>query len=133
MYHNNNGGNDLKDKQRHYKKYLNLRTMIAESAEKFGDKTYLRYFDNDKNICDLSFADFAKKVASLATCFHSLEDTPSRIAILSENRYEWVIAYAAAISSGKVAIPLDKELQFSQAAAFLRIAEADTIFYSAKF
>ena len=54
MYHNNNGGNDLKDKQRHYKKYLNLRTMIAEeSAEKFGDKTYLRYFDNDKNICDL--------------------------------------------------------------------------------
>ena len=47
MYHNNNGGNDLKDKQRHYKKYLNLRTMIAESAEKFGDKTYLRYFDND--------------------------------------------------------------------------------------
>ena len=60
MYHNNNGGNDLKDKQRHYKKYLNLRTMIAESAEKFGDKTYLRYFDNDKNICDLSFADFAK-------------------------------------------------------------------------
>ena len=120
MYHNNNGGNDLKDKQRHYKKYLNLRTMIAESAEKFGDKTYLRYFDNDKNICDLSFADFAKKVASLATCFHSLEDTPSRIAILSENRYEWVIAYAAAISSGKVTIPLDKELQFSQLFCVLR-------------
>ncbi len=123
----------MKAKRKHYKKFLNLRAMIAEAAVVYGDKPYLKYFDNDHNICELSFSDFASKVKALATYFLSQGSNLNRIAILSENRYEWILAYASAIAAGKVVVPLDKDLQFSQAAAFLRLAEADTVIYSAKF
>ncbi len=123
----------MNKKHKRYPKYLNIKAMLADSANQYGNKTYLRYFDNENNICDLSFAGFADKVKALSTYLLSKGDRVKRIAILSENRYEWIIAYVASIASGKVVIPLDKDLHFEQAVAFLRLSDADTLFYSSKF
>lgn len=107
--------------------------MIADAAAKYGDKPYLKYFDGENNICELSFSGFASKVEALATYFLSRGSDITRIAILSENRYEWILSYVSAIAAGKIAVPLDKELQFEQTAAFISLAEADAVIYSGKF
>ncbi|MBO4501642.1 MAG: AMP-binding protein, partial [Clostridia bacterium] len=113
--------------------YLSLREMIYSSAETFGEKTYLRFFRPDKEIGELSFYGFSLLVEDLGSYFYLPENGCERIAILSENRFEWVVAYAAAVAAGKTVIPLDKDLSFDQAVAFMHLAEADTLIYSSLF
>ena len=120
----------IKDK---YPLYLNIREMVYDSAEKYGEKTYLRFFRPDKTIGEISFHGFSLLVEDLSAYFYMPENGCDRIAILSENRFEWLVTYVAAVAAGKTVIPLDKELSFDQASAFMQIAEADTLVYSSAF
>ena len=120
----------IKDK---YPLYLNMREMVYDSAEKYGEKTYLRFFRPDKTIGEISFHGFSLLVEDLSAYFYMPENGCDRIAILSENRFEWLVTYVAAVAAGKTVIPLDKELSFDQASAFMQIAEADTLVYSSSF
>ncbi len=116
-----------------YPRYLNLRQMVYDSAERFGEKAYLKYIKADKNVGEISFARFSELMESLGTYFSVPENSCERIAIIAENRYEWLVAYVAAVAAGKTVIPLDKELDFVQAENFIELAEADTLVYSAEF
>lgn len=55
------------------------------------------------------------------------------IGIIGETSPYWIIAYLAIISSGNVALPLDKELAHEELAKFLDVAEAAGIVYSPTF
>lgn len=113
-----------------YPRVLNLRQLVYNAAEKFGDKTYLKYIRADKSIGEISFKGFSLLVEDLGVYFSMPENGCERIAIFSENRYEWIVSYVAGIAAGKTVIPLDKELAFDQAMKFTELAEADTIIYS---
>jgi long-chain acyl-CoA synthetase len=54
----------------------------------------------------------------------------SRVAILSENRPEWVIAYLGAYLSGMIAVPLDTQLSPSEWRTLIDDSEAQVIFVS---
>jgi long-chain acyl-CoA synthetase len=116
-----------------YPRYLNLRQMVYEAADKFEDKPYLKYIKADKSIGEITFRRFSEFMENLGTYFSLPDSGCNRIAILSENRYEWLLAYVSAISAGKTVIPLDKELDFIQVNNFIDLAEADTLVYSAEF
>ena len=116
-----------------YPLYHSLRDMIYSAADEYGEKTYLRFFRPDKTVGELSFYGFSLLVEDLGAYFSIPENGCERIAILSENRFEWIVAFAAAIAAGKTVIPLDKELAFDQVAAFMQLAEADTLVYSSTF
>ena len=54
----------------------------------------------------------------------------SRVAILSENRPEWVVAYLGAYLSGMIAVPLDTQLSPQEWRRLLDDSEAQTAFVS---
>jgi long-chain acyl-CoA synthetase len=54
----------------------------------------------------------------------------SRVAILSENRPEWVVAYLGIYLSGMVAVPLDTQISPAEWRRLLDDAEAHTVFVS---
>jgi long-chain acyl-CoA synthetase len=54
----------------------------------------------------------------------------SRIAILSENRPEWVVAYLGAYLSGMVAVPLDTQISPAEWHRLIEDSEAQVIFVS---
>jgi len=59
-----------------------------------------------------SFNALQERVAELATCYFELGlRKGDRVAILGENRTEWVIAYLAAVTAGLVAVPVDRDLK----------------------
>lgn len=58
-------------------------------------------------------------------------DPGARIAILSENRYEWLVAYLAIVSSGFTAVPLDPKLTSTEWVEFLNHSESKFLFASA--
>ncbi|MBQ3230135.1 MAG: AMP-binding protein, partial [Clostridia bacterium] len=70
---------------------------------------------------------------SVGTSLCSLGLQKTKIAVLSENRPEWVIAYSAIIGCGSVVIPMDKELLAPQIENFLDYSDTEAVFCSARY
>ncbi len=116
-----------------YKMPDSIRALICESAEKYGDKILYKYYNNTNEIAEISYKKFYEDFNSLGTAICSLGLQKTKIAVLGENRPEWIAAYASVISSGSIIVPLDKELLPSQIEAFLNYSDAEAIFCSSKY
>ena len=102
----------------------NLRQIFRESAEKYGDKVVYKYFTSANDVAEMTYNQLYSTYNAIGTAVCDLGLQYTKIAILSENRPEWVISYAAVIGSASVVIPLDKELLPSQIENFLQYSEA---------
>ncbi len=100
---------------------------------KHGDRVAYSYFDKDRNICDVTYADFAARVKRTAAGIDTLGLSGERIAVIGETSVEWMASYLGILASGGVAIPMDKELEIEQIEGFLEGVEATAIIYSATF
>jgi len=110
-----------------------IRAVLREASVNNGDKIAYKYFDKDNNIVEMSY----KRVYALFKAFGesilNLGLTKTKIALLSENRPEWIITYCSCISSGNVIVPLDKELMPSQVENFINYSGAEAVICSDKY
>ena len=120
----------IKDK---YKTPENIRAILRESAEKYGDKIVYKYYTSVNEISEMSYNQLYATYNSVGTSIVNLGLKKTKIAILSENRPEWIIAYASIMGSGSVVIPLDKELLPEQIEAFIEYADAEAVFCSGAY
>ncbi len=82
---------------------------------------------------DISHGEVYARVSALACALGSLNvGKRDRVAILSENRIEWVIADLAILSCGGVNVPLYATLPANQIEYMLRDSEARAIFVSSR-
>ncbi|MBR5858744.1 MAG: AMP-binding protein [Clostridia bacterium] len=116
-----------------YKQPESIRAVLRESAEKFGDKIVYKYFNNKNEVAEMSFKQLYSNFNYIGASLCSLDLQGKKIALLADNRPEWIIAYSSIISCGSVVIPLDKELMEPQIEAFLNTSEAEAVFCSGKF
>lgn len=71
----------------------------------------------------LSYADVARQARLLASALVRAGVTPGeRVALMSENRPEWAVAYFAVTAAGGTVVPLDPQLGDAEAANVLRHA-----------
>ena len=56
-----------------------------------------------------------------------------RIAVISENRYEWGVDYLATATGTGVIVPLDKALPDNEIESLIIRSEVEAIFYSKKY
>ena len=122
--------NEIKIK---YKMPESISSVLENSAEKFGDKIVYKYFTAPNEVSEMSYKELYNNFNSVGAsiCSRGLKGT--KIAVLAENRPEWIISYCAIISSGSVVIPLDKELLPAQIEGFLQYSETEAVFCSGKF
>ncbi|NMA66566.1 MAG: AMP-binding protein, partial [Clostridiaceae bacterium] len=80
-----------------------------------------------------TYDQFASDINSFGSALIKMGLKNSRIAIIGENRYEWVVAYLAAVNGAGIAIPLDRMLPPNEIESMLERAEADVIIYSSDF
>jgi long-chain acyl-CoA synthetase len=79
----------------------------------------------------ISSQEFAAKVAGVATALRSFGiSRGDRVAILSENRHEWVVADFACLLLGAIVVPIYTTLTPEQTAYMLRDSGARAIFVS---
>ncbi len=106
-------------------------TRIQETAARYPDKTavqmkvgaaYRRYTYRDLMAC------IASAARSLSQKGIAKGD---RVALLSENRPEWIFAYLSTISLGAVIVPLDAQLTEKEVALLLANSGAKVAFVSA--
>lgn len=85
--------------------------MLFQAVERYKSKDALL---TKKRGCyeATTYKELGDRVAELATAFFQIGlQKGDRIAILSENRTEWAVAYLAATASGFVVAPVDKDLK----------------------
>src|SRR5262245_11374181 len=80
-----------------------LRTLVERSA-KFGDSDYLVYGD-----VRITFAQHRAAVASVAKALRDRHGIRKgdRVAILAENRPEWIVSFWAIVSLGAIAVGMN--------------------------
>ena len=106
---------------------------FAEKLASFGDSTAFRYYDHERKLTSITYEALSRRIKQQAAGYAAAGLAGKRIAIIGETSVEWVCSYAAAITAGGVAIPMDKELAAEEILGFLSFAEADAIVYSKTF
>ena len=95
-----------------------------------GAKIAFRYY-RGKQLLSMSYREFADLITDLAAGFDAMGLSGKRIAIIGESCPQWIATYLAAIASGGVAIPMDKEVAVSELEGFMTFAEADAVVFTA--
>jgi long-chain acyl-CoA synthetase len=120
-----------------------LRELMNSGAELYGDRA--AYLVKDRpggRFVPVSYRQFRADVtalgAALASAGYLLADSPSEgccgmIAIISENRYEYVVAYFAVVCGGGTVVPIDPRLPRAETENLLCRSGAAAVFYSKKY
>ncbi len=110
----------------------NLASFHRETCRRFGTNVALR-FKRWGRYQDLSWTGYRRQADGAAAGLIELGINPGdRIAILSENRCEWLIADHAILSCGAADVPLHAPLTAPQAAYQLEHSDARGLFVSSQ-
>ena len=108
--------------------------MINQSAQKFGDKPAFKYKTETPGKFDvITYESFLNDINALGTKLINMGLSNKRIAVISENRYEWCLAYMATACGTGVIVPLDKQLPANELEALIVRSGVEAIFYSNKY
>ena len=89
--------------------YDDFSAMLKGRYEESSAVVALRYFEGDK-IIDVTYSEMVERVAAVYAFLQKEGLGKKHIAILSENRYEYIIIYLATILDA-VIVPLDREAE----------------------
>ena len=115
-------------------KYENLKEMLQKTGEKFGDKVAYKFKTEDpEKFTYITHKEFRDDVNNLGTALINMGLKDKRIAVISENRYEWGVAYLAIVTGTGIVVPLDKALPNNEIENLIIRSEVEAIFYSKKY
>jgi len=104
---------------------------IQDAAARYPEKVAIQMKAGDR-YQKYSYGDVLKQVNSVASSLVQQGiEKGDRVAILSENRPEWMIAYLAVVACGAVIVPLDAQLGEKEVLLLLSSSEAKAVFVSA--
>ena len=113
--------------------YESALSLMRFRAEIFGDRTAFFSCANGSTSL-VTYSELAARVKRLSD--YLIErgfEAGARVAILSESRPEWAVAFFAAIRSGVIVVPLDNKLTPAELMPILADAEPCLLFVSSQF
>ncbi len=104
--------------------------QFEEIVRRFPDRTAFR-MRTPQGYTTVSYREAYRQARCVALGLRALgRISGSRVAILSENRPEWVVAYLGIYLAGMVAVPLDTQISPPEWRRLIDDAEAQTVFVS---
>lgn len=115
------------------KEFKNLREVIKNSAKCFADNNaFIIKHKEKKDVTyeNITYKQFDEEIDSLGTAFikHGLKG--KRIAVISKNRYEWILTYLATVNGTGIIVPLDKGLPAQEIESLLQRSKAEAVVFS---
>ena len=115
-------------------KFTDLKDMLRQSGEAYGDRpAYVFKTDKEGEFRTITHKEFRNEINALGTALIKMGLKDKRIAVISENRYEWELAYLAIAAGTGVVVPLDKALPDNELESLILRSQADAVFYSSKY
>ena len=115
-------------------KFVDLKDMLKQSGEVFGDRpAYIFKTETKGEFRTITHKEFRNQINALGTALIQMGLKDKRIAVISENRYEWELAYLAIAAGTGIVVPLDKALPDNELESLILRSQAEAIFYSKKY
>jgi len=112
-----------------YSEPKDIRELLNNAADTYKDRIAFRY-KKDGKIVEKTYIDFKNDVESLGQGLYDMGLLGAKVAIISENRYEWGVCYLSVINGLGVGVPLDKYLPKIEIENLIERSEAKAIFFS---
>lgn len=117
-----------------FDKFTDLKDMLQKSGKKFGDRpAYIFKTEEEGKFREITHKQFRDEINQLGTALINLGLKDKRIAVISDNRYEWGVAYLATVAGTGIVVPLDKALPSNEIETLILRSEVEAIFYSNKY
>ena len=114
--------------------FKDLKDMLNKSGEKYGDRpAYIYKTDEPGKFKEITHREFRDDINNFGTALINLSLKGKRIAVISENRYEWGVAYLATATGVGIIVPLDKALPDNEIESLMIRSEIEAIVYSSKY
>ena len=108
---------------------MTLKHLLDRSVGRFADRPALSMADGEP----LTYAEVGERVRALSGILHQRGIAAGdRVAILSENKPNWGIAYFAVTTMGAIAVPILPEFRPNEVHHILRHSDAKAVFISEK-
>lgn len=114
--------------------FTDLKDMLNKTGEAYGDRpAYVFKTEKPGELKTITHKEFRDQINALGTALIQMGLKDKRIAVISENRYEWELAYLAIAAGTGVVVPLDKALPDNELESLILRSQVDAIFYSSKY
>mgnify|MGYP001715902589 CR=1 FL=1 len=115
-------------------KFTDLKDMLNQTGEVYGDRpAYIFKTEEKGKFRTITHKEFRENINALGTTLIQMGLKDKRIALISENRYEWEISYLAVASGVGVIVPLDKALPDNELESLILRSQVEAIIYSSKY
>ncbi len=112
--------------------FYSIKELLETSANDTPDK-YAFCYKKGGEVVNVTYKDFRRTTLALGTALSERGLTEGHIACISENRYDWIVAYLTVLQSKTVFIPIDAELPQSGIEHILDASDARICFCSEKY
>lgn len=112
--------------------YRDLRDLLENVEKQFSDEVAFK-MKYKGSIVEIKYSKFIEDIKSFASYLLSLALKNKRVAVMSNNRYEWCVAYLAAATSDLTVVPLDKSLPEAEFHSLIERSKAEVLVYENKY
>ena len=115
-------------------KFTDLKDMLNQTGEVYGDRpAYIFKTEEKGKFRTITHKEFRENINALGTTLIQMGLKDKRIALISENRYEWELSYLAVASGVGIIVPLDKALPDNELESLILRSQVEAIIYSSKY
>lgn len=126
---------DLRRKLYDAEEIHNFRELVKRYETLYSDKLAFTYKlePKSKEYINKTYSDFVYDIKNLGASLIGLGLSKKRVAIISNNRYEWCVSYLAVTTSDMVVVPLDKSLPANELENLIIRSEAEAVIFSQEY
>ena len=115
-------------------KFTDLKDMLNQTGDVYGDRpAYIFKTEEKGKFRIITHKEFRENINALGTTLIQMGLKDKRIAVISENRYEWELSYLAVVAGVGVIVPLDKSLPDNELESLILRSQVEAIIYSSKY
>ena len=115
-------------------KFTDLKDMLNQTGKVYGDRpAYIFKTEEKGKFRIITHKEFRENINALGTTLIQMGLKDKRIAVISENRYEWELSYLAVAAGVGVIVPLDKALPDNELESLILRSQVEAIIYSSKY
>ncbi len=118
------------------KEFKNLKELMQETTQKYASHKAFIIKNKEKaeeKYTNITYEQFGSDINSLGSSLIKRGLKNKRIAVISPNRYEWIVSYFAAVNGTGIVVPLDKGLPDNEIESLLQRSHADAIIFDEKY
>ena len=117
--------------------FNNFKDLLENSVNSFGTNIAYKYKKNINQkpveYVEKTYKTVGEDVKALSEALLNFKRPIKRIALIGNNRYEWVISYFATVCGGMVIAPMDKMLPENEIISLIERSEVDVAIFDKKY